>query len=198
LYLSRLHPKKRVVELLLPAFARLRNDARLIIAGGTDEHEPQYADQVRWEVDRLALGDRVSLWGAVTPRDRWALYDMASVFVLPSLSENFGVVATEAMARGVPVVVTEGVQCGDLIRAAGAGAVVVSDVDSLTQAMEEFLESSQRREEAGSRGREYCREHLSWDRIARRIHDIYRQFGKAELPIQQTPDCRQTREVVPI
>jgi glycosyltransferase involved in cell wall biosynthesis len=121
LYLSRLHPKKGVVDILLPAFARLKSDAVLVIAGAADERTPGYDAEIREAVSRLGLSDRVRLLGPVAAADRWGVYDAADVFVLPSHSENFGVVVTEAMACGVPVVGTDAVQSCEHVTAAGAG-----------------------------------------------------------------------------
>jgi glycosyltransferase involved in cell wall biosynthesis len=174
LFLSRLHPKKGVVDYLLPAFARLRSDAFLAIAGGADEHAPEYAERVRHTVEQLGLSQRVALLGPVAAADRWTLFDGAALFVLPSLSENFGIVLTEAMARGVAVVASEGVQGAEHVRAAGAGRVVELDQGALADALDELLGSEQQTRQMGSKGQRYVQAHLSWPRVAASIADMYR------------------------
>ena len=170
LFLSRLHPKKGVVDVLLPAFARLRSDAFLAVAGGSDEHALEYEAKVRAAVANLGLSGRVALLGAIAPAERWALFDGAAVFVLPSHSENFGLVVTEAMARGAPVVVSQQVQECEYVTAAGAGRVVPLAADSVAGALDDLLADPAT---AGECGRRYVRDHLDWDRIADRILEMY-------------------------
>ena len=98
LFLSRLHPKKGVADFLLPAFARLRTSAFLAIAGGVDDSTPGHGDEIRSVASQLGVNDRIALIGPVAPADRWAAFDGAAVFCLPSRSENFGLVVAEAMA----------------------------------------------------------------------------------------------------
>jgi glycosyltransferase involved in cell wall biosynthesis len=173
LFLSRLHPKKGLVDLLLPALARLRDDAFLAIAGGSDEHAPRHADDVRHTVQRLGLAGRVAFLGAVTPAQRWELLDGADLFVLPSHSENFGIVVGEAMARGVPVVVSDAVQSCEHVTAAGAGRVVPLDVAALAAAVDELLADPAGRIEMGRRGRFHAEKHFAWPAIAARIAKVY-------------------------
>ncbi len=172
LFLSRLHPKKGLVDLLLPALARV-GDAFLAIAGGPDEHAPGHAEEVRHEVQRLGLAGRVALLGPVTPSRRWDLFDGANLFVLPSHSENFGIVVAEAMACGVPVVVSDAVQSCEHVKAADAGRVVPLEVGALTAALEELLADRAGRNAMGCRGRRYAEENLAWPAIAGRIAEVY-------------------------
>ncbi|OAI50982.1 hypothetical protein AYO44_05330 [Planctomycetaceae bacterium SCGC AG-212-F19] len=174
LFLSRLHPKKGVVDLLLPAFAQLRADAVLAIAGGPDEHEPAHASEVGREVARRGLAGRVALLGPVAPQERWALYDAADLFVLPSHAENFGIVVTEAMARGLPVVISDAVQASEHVRAAKAGCIVPLDVMALARALDELLADEGQRRRMGDRGRAYVRTNLNWERVAVAIAAMYR------------------------
>jgi glycosyltransferase involved in cell wall biosynthesis len=174
LFLSRLHPKKGIVDFLLPAFARQKTDAFLAIAGGPDEHAPAHETEVRAAVERLGLSDRVALLGSIPAEERWALFDGAALFVLPSRSENFGIVVTEAMARGLPVVVSQEVQAAEHVRAAGAGRVVPLEVGALAATLDELLGNPEATRALGAHGRQYVREHLSWDRIAGSIVEMYR------------------------
>jgi glycosyltransferase involved in cell wall biosynthesis len=173
LFLSRLHPKKGLADLVLPALARLRAGAFLAVAGGADGHEPQYANEVRAEVERLGLAGRVALLGEVAPAQRWELLDGAAAFVLPSRSENFGLVVAEAMARGVPVVVSDAVQSCEHVTAADAGRVVALKVEALADTLDRLLEAPQLRQEMGRRGQDYARRHFAWTAIAERIAEVY-------------------------
>jgi len=175
LFLSRLHPKKGILDLLLPAFAKLAADAYLAIVGGEDEHEPGFGSRVRHEIDRLRLTDRVGLLGRIVPAERWWLLDGAAVFVLPSHSENFGIVVTEAMARGVPVVVTDTVQACEHVLAAQAGYVTPRDVNALSTALTRVLADDAAARLLGQHGKEYAAREFQWDRIAELIGQMYRE-----------------------
>ncbi len=175
LFLSRLHPKKGLADLLLPAFAMLRTPAVLAIAGGADDSAPGYPSEVRQAVRRLGLADRVVLLGAVPPAERWRVLDGAAVFVLPSHQENFGIALAEAMARGRPVVVTDRVQAAPHVTAAGAGAVVSPDPAALAAALDGLLADLAGRAAAGARAAAYARERFGWDRVAGEVAALYRR-----------------------
>jgi glycosyltransferase involved in cell wall biosynthesis len=173
LFLSRLHPKKGLTDLLLPAMTRLRSGAFLAVVGGPDEHAPAYANEVRAAVERLGLSGRVALLGPAPPAERWALLDGAAAFVLPSRSENFGVVVAEAMARGVPVVVSDAVQSCEHVAAADAGPVVPLRVEALADALDALLAAPELRQGMGRRGQDYARRHFAWPAVAERIAAAY-------------------------
>lgn len=173
LFLGRLHPVKGLTDLLLPALARLPRDAYLAIAGGPDPAAPGYPQAVRATIDRLGLADRVGLLGAIPVAERWQLFDGAAAFVLPSHSENFGMVVAEAMARGCPVVVTEGVQSHTQVIAAGAGRVVAPEPGALADAIDAVLADPAARASLGEAGHRYVRDCLTWDRVAEEIRDMY-------------------------
>jgi glycosyltransferase involved in cell wall biosynthesis len=174
LFLSRLHPKKGVAEVLLPAVTRLRADAYVVIAGGPDATAPEYDARIAAEVARLGLADRVHLLGPVAPDDRWPAFDGADVFVLPSHQENFGLVVTEAMARGCPAVVSEHAFACEHLAAADAGRVVPLDPAAVASALDALLADPAGRAELGRRGREYARQHLGWDGVAAEVAGMYR------------------------
>ena len=180
LFLSRLHPKKGITDFLLPALAQLKTDAFLAIVGGEDDHAPGYTRHVVDEITRLGLVDRVALLGPVSPLRRWAAFDGADLFVLPSHSENFGIVVAEAMARGKPVVVTTGVQFGEHVTASEAGTVVHPDVGELAASIDLWLSDPSRRARAGELGQRYIRDRFTWQRAAERMADLYRRVSCAQ------------------
>lgn len=173
LFLSRLHPKKGIVDRLLPAFAKLNSEAVLVIGGGEDDRAVGYKDRVHSSAKALGVADRVHVLGAVTFDERWYLYDGADVFVLPSHSENFGIVVAEAMARGCPVVVTEAVQASSHVRAAGAGEIVSGEPALLAAALDRMISDSAKRQACGAAGKAYAAEHFRWDRIAVQVRQMY-------------------------
>jgi len=186
LFLSRLHPKKGVADLLLPALAQSAGGAFLAIAGGEDFHAPGHEAEVRTAIARLGVRDRVGLLGPVAAAERWNLFDWAAGLVLPSRSENFGIVVAEAMARGCPVVVTDGVQAKNLVIAAGAGRVVPFDPLALAAALDELVGRPELRASLGDAGRRYAAEHLTWHRVADALlsmyHTLLADAGRAPPP----------------
>jgi glycosyltransferase involved in cell wall biosynthesis len=173
LFLSRLHPKKGVADRLLPAMVAMRTPCFLAIVGGEDPHAAGHASEIQAAINKLSLQHRVGLLGAVAADERWPLFDGADMFVLPSHSENFGIVVGEAMARGCPVVVTDEVQASSHVSAAGAGEVVPGNVPTLARALDDMLAEASRREVYGQAGRDYALRHFSWNVIAAEIRQMY-------------------------
>lgn len=173
LFLSRLHPKKGIVDLLLPAFKRLQTQAFLAIAGGTDESATGYKDLIHRTITELGLTDRVALLGPIGAAERWAMYDGADIFALPSHQENFGLVVAEAMARGLPVVVSDQVQISDDVNASGGGIVSARDPGSFATALDKLLTSADRKA-IGERASVYARSHYNWDTTAQLLESVYR------------------------
>ena len=193
LFLSRMHPKKGITEFLLPALARMKSDAFLAIVGGEDNHAPGFIRHVHSEIDRLGLGQKVMLLGPVPPqRAGKAAFDGADVFVLPSLSENFGIVVAEAMARGKPVVVTTGVQFAEHVTAASAaGTFIKPGVRELAECLDLWLSNPSRRTVAGESGRQYIQNQFTWQRTAKRLADLYeRVSGGQSCPQNRGAHCR--------
>lgn len=183
LFLSRLHPKKGLVDLLLPALQQLSSDVFLAIAGGPDEHVPGYGQDVRQTIDRLQLNSRVALLGNVQPAERWALFDGATALVLPSHSENFGIVVAEAMARGCPALVSDAVHAGEHVRAASAGHVFARDPAAIAASLNAVLTDPSARARLGDAGRRYASANLTWDHVARQLLAMYRSCVNASGPI---------------
>ncbi len=113
LFLGRLVSKKSP-ELILEAFARWRKGAEqqpaaLLVLAGPDEGDG-YRQRLETLAARLGLDGGVLFTGPLYEEAKWAAYQDADVFVLPSQNENFGNTAAEAVACGTPVLVTD--RCG--------------------------------------------------------------------------------------
>ncbi len=138
LFVGTLEPRKNVVG-LLDAYARLvarRPDTpRLVLAGGRPPVTEAGLDA------RLAgpLADRLDVRGYLPPEQRLALYSQAAMLVLPSRMEGFGLPALEAMALGIPVVVSSR---GALPEVVGDAGLVVDpdDAEGLADAMARVLD----------------------------------------------------------
>jgi glycosyltransferase involved in cell wall biosynthesis len=181
LFLSRVHPVKGLSN-LLHAWSRLAPpNWRLRIAGPDDGG---HLDEILALVRLLNLSDSVEYTGALDGDAKAAAYRDADLFVLPTLSENFGIVVAEALAHGVPVITTRGAPWEDLERH-GCGWWVEVGPEPLAGAMREAMAlTDEERRAMGQRGREYVRRY-SWDEIARQTAEVYRWI----LGGLDRPDC---------
>ncbi len=141
LFLSRLHPKKQL-PLLFEALAQLRQRAptapwQLQIAGDGD---PAYVIELQRHAQRLGLADQVRWHGFVQGDAKTALFHGADWFVLPSAAENFGIAAAEALAYGVPVLLSPGVALAEQVAKAGAGYCVEPTSTELATALARAVE----------------------------------------------------------
>jgi len=182
LFVSRIHPIKNLPGLLhawrlLPSGAT--DSWRLIIAG---PDEGGHAQEVMALVRELGLQHSVELVGAVGEEQKAAVYQSADVFVLPSFSENFGVVVAEALAYGLPAIATTGTPWQEL-QNKGCGWWVGPDPKSLSGALADAMGCSFEQLRAmGARGRDYVQKY-DWDCIAVQSVEVYRWvLGKGPRP----------------
>jgi glycosyltransferase involved in cell wall biosynthesis len=158
------------LDLLVPAFARLKTDALLVIAG---------PDLVNYqpEVQRLAtdhgIDDRVLFTGMLRGPQRIEALVAATLFVLPSYQENFGIVVIEALAAGVPVVISDQVNIHAEIAAAGVGGVVPTQVEALAGEMQRWLANRALHQAAKDRAPAFVRDRYDWRQIAQRWKERY-------------------------
>jgi glycosyltransferase involved in cell wall biosynthesis len=172
LYLARIHPIK-CVDVLLRAFASMpeRSSCVLLIAGDGD---PQLVSSLKRLGSELGLEGQVEWLGfASGARKRWLL-SQASVFTLPSASENFGVAVIEAMNAGAPVVVTRGCGLSDFVSKSQAGVVTDGSVEALRSALSQLLCDERLRREMGEAGRRAVDRELSLDAFGARLENLYK------------------------
>jgi glycosyltransferase involved in cell wall biosynthesis len=180
LFLSRLHRKKGLADLLLPALARLPAEVMLAVVGEGDPHDPDYARHCRSVAAELGVEERTVFTGPIYAPDKWYAYDDADLYVLPSQHENFGITVVEAAARGTPTLFSPGVQAGRLLLDAGTGLVANNDVDSLATAIAQFLQRSpEDRREAGARASEFARRELSLEAMAQKLLRMYERVAES-------------------
>jgi glycosyltransferase involved in cell wall biosynthesis len=174
LTLSRLHPKKNI-ELLLEVFLNLVKrqkafDWRLVIAGDGD---PGYVDSLKRLVEQKDSDGRVLFSGWLDGAERASALRSAALLALPSHQENFGLAAAEALACGVPVVVSEHVNLAPEIKKYGAGWVTSLDTEKFSSTLMEALQDKAECNRRGGAGRELVLQRFSWDEVAARLLDLY-------------------------
>jgi glycosyltransferase involved in cell wall biosynthesis len=179
LYLGRLSRIKGL-DRLIAAWQWIR-EVPLVIAGNDDEdYRPTLESMAR----SLGVAGRVLFVGPVPDALKWALYESAQLFVLPSYSENFGNAVAEAMAMGCPAVVSEAAGIASLIAAERAGVVTSCEPPQLAQVIAALLTDPARRRELGERGREAAHARLSWEAVAGQMEALYRSSVEGAAPRQ--------------
>jgi glycosyltransferase involved in cell wall biosynthesis len=172
LFLSRIHAKKGC-DLLLEAFGRVAadTDVDLVIAGPDEEGlRPQLEAQAK----RLGMECRVHWTGMLEGDLKWGALHAAEAFVLPSHQENFGVAVVEAMACGVPVLISDKVNIWPDIAHDEAGIVNSDTADGTWRSMTTLLAMTP--EERGrmiSNGLACFRARYEMKRTAQALNDLF-------------------------
>ncbi|HET7696728.1 MAG TPA: glycosyltransferase family 1 protein [Vicinamibacterales bacterium] len=182
LFMGTLEPRKNV-GVLLAAYAGLlrgrTNDAEarrpvpeLWLAGGAT---PAAADWLR-AIEQPPLAGHVKQLGYVESQRRYDLYTQASMLVLPSHLEGFGIPALEAMTAGVPVIVSNR---GALPEVTGGAAQVIEpdDVEGLARAMERYLDDAEGAATSAARNGVLRARQYSWDASAAGLLARYRELA---------------------
>ncbi|MBW4481618.1 MAG: glycosyltransferase [Tildeniella torsiva UHER 1998/13D] len=175
LFLSRLHKKKRP-DFLLRAFAQLdpkSHGYHLLLAGSGDA---SYCDRLKELTNTLGIAHSVTFTGFVAGSDKDLLLQGSDLFALPSYSENFGVAVAEALAHGLPVIITPEVQIAPDILAAQAGLVIVDDLGGWTNALSRLLDSPELRTQLGRNGQHLATTTYSWPKIAEQLSQSYAEI----------------------
>lgn len=178
LFLSRLHPVKNI-ELLFDAWPFVQKqlpDARLLIAGDGD---PTYVRDLRSRAGEF--GSSMSFLGYVDGEAKRHLLASADLFVLPSLHENFGIAVFQAIAAGLPVVITSEVQLSHFVREHSLGLIPHRSATALADAMVGALNDDELSERSRTHGATLLQEYFSARSVGERLLDMYR-FAIAHSP----------------
>ncbi len=175
--LGTLQPRKNFTR-LIEAFASVQAgkyaSLHLVIAGGRG----WLYEEIFATVERLGLGGRVVFPGFVADGDLPALYNLAALFVFPSLYEGFGLPPLEAMACGTPVITSDASSLPEVVGEAGL-MVEATDVTALAEAMRRVLEDDELREKMIVRGLEQARK-FTWKKAAARLLSLYEAISSIQ------------------
>jgi len=172
LFLGRLDPVKRV-EYLLTGFGQLHErypNSALVLAG---QGASDYVSALRSQVADLGLPDAVIWTGFISGAQKLAALAAADVFVVSSSSESFGMSAVEAMASGLPVVLTDGVSIHNEVSRAKAGLVVPCSGDALSAALLRLANNAELRCQLGATGKRLVHERFSVQMMTRSLIAVY-------------------------
>jgi glycosyltransferase involved in cell wall biosynthesis len=170
-FLSRLIPRKGA-DILIEAFAEVcANSARLVIAG--PEGESGYRTYLEKRARDLGVADRVLFTGPVYDSEKKALLADADLFVLPSRYENFANVAAEAIAFGVPVIVSRSCGICEIVDGV-AGLVIAPEKAEVANALRQLLQDKP----LYARLKQGCPEvagQLDWNELTAQMEGYYAQ-----------------------
>jgi glycosyltransferase involved in cell wall biosynthesis len=172
LFLSRLHPKKGIAGLLRAwrSLAAHRSAWQLVLAGpDLDGHGVEMEDLAA----QLGVRDHVTFTGLLSGNAKACALANAGLLVLPTHSENFGVVVAEALAHGTPALTTRAAPWQEL-EEARCGWWIEDREDALQAALQEAMALAPlQRREMGGRGRTLVAQRYSWDRVGRDMKSAY-------------------------
>ncbi|MFZ4699311.1 MAG: glycosyltransferase [Candidatus Methylumidiphilus sp.] len=179
-FLSRIHPVKGLLN-LVQAWKMARPKGWKMVIAGPDEGGHQKI--VEAAIHQAGLQDEFEFAGSVDGAEKEALYRSADVFVLPTFTENFGLVVAEALACGVPVITTKGAPWEGLLTHR-CGWWIDIGVEPLVAALREATNlPPDTLREMGQRGRVYVEQNFGWSGIAQQMLSVYRWvLGQGEKP----------------
>jgi glycosyltransferase involved in cell wall biosynthesis len=175
LYLGRVEHRKGI-DLTIQAFAEIAYkipNVFLVIAGPSEDN---YQDNLLKLIADKNLSDKVIFTGYLNREQRLCALADADVFVLSSHSENFGVSVVEAMASGLPVVVSDQVGVADDIKTYRAGLVVPLCVPGIAGALNQLLDNEALRKSIGARASEFAKQEYETLSIGKKMADQFKNI----------------------
>lgn len=192
LFLSRLHYKKGL-DILADAFCQIANrypQIDLVVAGPDGGAQTPFLAAI----GQVGLQARVHVTGALYGAKKIAVLRNARCFCLPSRQEGFSVAITEALACGVPVVITDACHFPE-VAAANAGVVCQLSAQAVAHGLATVLENPERASQMGQAGLKLVADNYTWPRIATQTIGAYRGFEKEEIGSQRSQQAEGTNSV---
>ena len=196
LFLGRVHVKKGP-DLVFKAFAHVlthlpettTRNVHVVMAGPNDH---AYGRKMTRLVRKLGLAERVTWTGMVTGDSRWGAFRTADAFILPSHQENFGIAVAEALACGVPVLISDQVNIWREIQRDHAGLVETDDLAGTIRLLEAWLNAGPEAWQAmKTRARACFERRFTIQRLAQSLIDAFRTCGLMPSSERKQEDGRQ-------
>jgi len=186
LFLSRVDPIKGL-DLLLNGFGRIQTthpDAALLVAGNGDEG---YTARLREQARQLGIQREVTWAGFLEGEEKRAAFAASAVFVLPSYSENFGVAVVEAMASGLPVIVSDRVGIHREVAEAKAGLIVRCNANELSDGVVRMLSDGEERRQM-SRNALLLAKKFSPEVVCERLIEVYQGLAEKSASVDSSSE----------
>jgi glycosyltransferase involved in cell wall biosynthesis len=178
IFTGQIQPRKGV-RYLLEAFKRLNlRNSELLLIGGVDQSMAPILENA------ITEDSRIHAVGHVPRAELPSLYKTGSVFVFPSLADAWGLVVFEAMASGLPAIVTENTGSKEAVQQGQTGFVVpIRDVDAISDKLHYLYTHPETREEMGAAASLSALEY-SWENYGRKLMTVYQEIAKIRsIPI---------------
>lgn len=177
LFLGRINWIKGL-DILIESFkelARTRGDLHLLIAG--EDLGDGYKEVVKdWIKEKESgIENMVTFTGLLKGKDKLMAYTGSDIFVLPSYSENFGMVVIEAMACGVPVVISDKVGLSNDVKKCDAGIVTSTDAEKITEILKKLLDDDELKKKLSEKGKKFAQRY-NIDNIANMMIGVYNEM----------------------
>lgn len=173
LFLSRIHEKKGI-EILIDVWKNIYLDFPEWCVEIVGNGDSKYIDSLKAKISSLGLGQAISILPPVFGEDKVSLYQESALFVLPSYSENFGMVIAEAMSCGVPVITTTNCPW-TVLNDSNTGWCIDLNIDNLEKAIRHAL-SMETSElfDMGQRASKLIYENFNYRSVALKTKELYR------------------------
>ncbi len=168
--------RRKGLDILLRAMARLSPDTCTLTVVGEDQRDPKYAQQVHRLMQDLALGKRVDIRGPVDDAVLQALMVTRQVLAIPSRHEGFGIGYLEGMGHGLVCLASASGGASDLIEDGVHGYLIPADQEALLVArLAELHSNRDRLSQMGQAALDRARRHPTWETSAHQIRQFLEQ-----------------------
>ena len=174
LFLGRIHSKKGL-DILAKSFSSIakdRENVRLVIAGSDEDG---YKSKIKSILKNEDILNKVIFTGMVSGNTKLAVLSRANMFVLPSYSEGFSMAVLEAMACGLPVIITNKCNFPEIGKYK-AGIIIEPNINQLGRELENLISNPNLCKEMGENGRKLVRERFTWDEVADQMINLYEKI----------------------
>ncbi len=175
LFLSRINIKKGL-DLLIRAFALFQNkypNYILLIVGPDNEN---YGKTIKKLISLLHIDTNVMFFGNLTGNDKIMIYKNADLFILPSRSENFAMVVVEAMAAGVPILISNNIGISDDIKKYNAGIITDIKIDHIFKNMIKIIDNQNLKRTLINNGYKLINDKYDIVNVAKNMKQIFKNI----------------------
>ena len=184
LMLGRLHGVKNPDVALEMLGLVGRQDVHLVFAGPDEE---RYQPRLEHRAQALGCADRIHFTGLLVDEPRLEAFADSDLLVMPSRMESFGMAAVEAMAAGLPVLLSRDVPVGRWVEEAGAGRVVAASPQCLAAACEELLSQLSVLRAMGTNAQRLAQDRFDTDAVSRQMLALCESIAATGRPQPTEP-----------